>query len=151
MKPVTLSGRLNRPFKSPMMTTTSPAARIQDDLTSTPTETNKKRARISQQSPLSLPACNSTPIPQPKRTRLSIKSVASADELRLREAGLDEEIGRLQSEGLSIDELDSQINLLHRYNDIKDVAQIVMGRLAELEGVTVKSLHEKYGAPLCKD
>ena len=33
--------------------------------------------------------------------------------------------------------------------DAKDVAQIVMGRLAELENVTVKSLHQKYGAPHC--
>ena len=73
----------------------------------------------------------------------------SVEDLRLKEALLDQEIAELQSESLSIEELDRQIDLLHKYNDIKDVAQIVMGRLAELENVTVKSLHEKYGAPLC--
>lgn len=73
----------------------------------------------------------------------------SLDDLLQREAQLDREIAELHSESLSIEELDHQIDLLHRYNDIKDIAQIVMGRLAELENVTVKSLHEKYGAPLC--
>lgn len=71
------------------------------------------------------------------------------DDLREREAQLDREIAELQTESLSIEELDRQIDLLHRYNDIKDVAQIVMGRLAEIENVTVKSLHVKYGAPHC--
>lgn len=84
-----------------------------------------------------------------KRARLSLKSKPSLDALLQRENKLDREITELQSQGLSIDELDRQIDLLHRYNDIKDIAQIVMGRLAELESVTVKSLHERYGAPLC--
>lgn len=72
----------------------------------------------------------------------------SLEHLHRREAQLNDEIAQLQSESLSIEELDHQIDLLHRYNDIKDIAQIVMGRLAELDNVTVKSLHEKYGAPL---
>ena len=71
-----------------------------------------------------------------------------SDDLRKRETELDEEIGKLQAEGLVIEELDHQIDRLHRYNDIKDAAQIVMGRLAELTGVTVKSLHLKYDLPL---
>lgn len=33
---------------------------------------------------------------------------------------------------------------LHRYNDIKDATQEVLGRLAILEGVTVAEIHRKY-------
>lgn len=72
----------------------------------------------------------------------------SVEDLHKKESELDQEIVQLQQEGLSIEELDHQIDLLHRYNDIKDIAQIVMGRLAELEGVTVKTLHQKYNLPL---
>ena len=90
-----------------------------------------------------------------KRTKLSstlllpARSKPSLEELSKHEMELDREIASLQSEGFMVEELDRQIDLLHRYNDIKDVAQMVLGRLAELEGVTVKSLHEKYDAPLC--
>lgn len=110
-----------------------------------------KRVRSPIQSPLSSRISNNgsvTPLQfnRLKRARLSTPTL---DELRQKEAQLDREIAGLVSENLSIEELDRQIDLLHRYNDIKDVAQIVMGRLAELENVTVKSLHEKYGAPSC--
>ena len=134
--------RINKPFKSPVVR--SPAGSSPSTPINTPTRQNSyKRVRSAvAQSPLSLPNH------QPKRTRLS---VPSGEELREREAQLDLEIAQLESEGLSVEELDHQIDLLHRYNDVKDVAQIVMGRLAELDSVTVKSLHEKYGAPACKD
>lgn len=115
-----------------------------------------KRIRSAIQSPLSCRSVgNGSVTPKqpnrPKRARLSIgiKDKSSLDDLLQREKQLDREIAELQSESLSVEELNRQIHLLHRYNDIKDIAQIVMGRLAELENVTVKSLHEKYGAPLC--
>ncbi|XP_055607981.1 DNA repair protein SWI5 homolog [Uranotaenia lowii] len=40
------------------------------------------------------------------------------------------------------------MDLLHKYNDIKDATQKVLGALAVLEGVTVKEMHEKYNLPL---
>lgn len=40
------------------------------------------------------------------------------------------------------------IKLLHEYNNIKDATQIVLGALANLEGVTIKQMHLKYGLPL---
>lgn len=33
---------------------------------------------------------------------------------------------------------------LHQYNDIKDATQIVLGRLAIVEGVTVAEIHQNY-------
>ncbi|XP_046389367.1 DNA repair protein SWI5 homolog [Ischnura elegans] len=33
---------------------------------------------------------------------------------------------------------------LHKYNDIKDAAQVVIGSLARFEGVSVTELHKRY-------
>lgn len=36
------------------------------------------------------------------------------------------------------------ISLLHEYNELKDAAQLVIGKLAAMKQVTVKQLHEDY-------
>lgn len=41
-------------------------------------------------------------------------------------------------------EKDEIMVALHKYNDIKDVTQHVLGRLAIVEGVTVAEIHQKY-------
>ncbi|KAJ2612201.1 swi5-like zinc finger protein [Coemansia sp. RSA 1365] len=43
---------------------------------------------------------------------------------------------------------DEHIERLHRYNDIKDAAQILFGKLAELKGKTVKEIYEEHGVDL---
>lgn len=151
------SARVNRPFKSPMVRATNNSS-TEEPSPSTPISSRhtvlSKRERCDITSPRT-PSAKAEGTPtlhrgsSLKRARLSLKQKTSLESLRQRENELDREIAELQSQGLSIDELDRQIDLLHRYNDIKDIAQTVMGRLAELESVTVKSLHEKYSAPLC--
>lgn len=42
---------------------------------------------------------------------------------------LDKEISQLISEGYSVDELEDHISQLHEYNDIKDVGQMLLGKL----------------------
>lgn len=150
------SCRVNRPFKSPVVKVSSPSS----EETNTTSSSNKpsdqnKQAQSTLQSPLSSRKVgNGSVTPQfsrPKRARLTNEMESkkpSLDDLKRREAELEREIAELQSENLSLEELDRQMDLLHRYNDIKDAAQVVMGRLAELENVTVKVLHEKYEAPL---
>jgi len=39
---------------------------------------------------------------------------------------------------------DEIMKALHQYNDIKDATQIVLGRLAIVEGVTVAEIHQNY-------
>ncbi|KAJ2354890.1 swi5-like zinc finger protein [Coemansia sp. RSA 2618] len=55
----------------------------------------------------------------------------------------------LKDSGLTVDEArrlnDENIERLHRYNDIKDAAQKLFGKLAELKGKTVKDMYEEYG------
>ncbi|KAJ2455205.1 swi5-like zinc finger protein [Coemansia sp. RSA 2336] len=43
---------------------------------------------------------------------------------------------------------DQHIDRLHRYNDIKDAAQKLFGKLAELKGKTVKEIYEEYQVDL---
>lgn len=90
----------------------------------------------------------STPFRSPG-CRSLVRQTASPEEqlsqLRVQEANVDEEIQSLQASGYIVDELQSHIDNLHRYNEIKDAAQLVLGRLAEMEEVTLKEMHEKYG------
>lgn len=39
------------------------------------------------------------------------------------------------------------MELTHKYNEIKDAAQTVIGALANIKGVTFKSLHEELNVP----
>ncbi|XP_045877755.1 DNA repair protein SWI5 homolog [Meles meles] len=58
---------------------------------------------------------------------------------------LDKEIVQLISEGYSVDELEDHISQLHEYNDIKDVGQLLLGKLAVIRGVTTKELYPEFG------
>uniref|UniRef100_A0A8C3X375 DNA repair protein SWI5 homolog n=1 Tax=Catagonus wagneri TaxID=51154 RepID=A0A8C3X375_9CETA len=58
---------------------------------------------------------------------------------------LDKEIFQLISEGYSVDELEDHISQLHEYNDIKDVGQMLLGKLAVIRGVTTKELYPEFG------
>lgn len=90
----------------------------------------------------------STPFRSPG-CRSLVRQTGSPEEqlsqLRMQEANVDEEIKSLQASGCIVDELQSHIDNLHRYNEIKDAAQLVLGRLAEMEELTLREMHEKYG------
>ncbi|KAJ2747066.1 swi5-like zinc finger protein [Coemansia sp. BCRC 34301] len=43
---------------------------------------------------------------------------------------------------------DEHIDQLHRYNDIKDAGQILFGKLAELQGKTVKEVYVDYSVAI---
>uniref|UniRef100_A0A8C0L0J3 DNA repair protein SWI5 homolog n=1 Tax=Canis lupus dingo TaxID=286419 RepID=A0A8C0L0J3_CANLU len=58
---------------------------------------------------------------------------------------LDKEITQLISEGYSVDELEDHISQLHEYNDIKDIGQMLLGKLAMIRGVTTKELYPEFG------
>lgn len=40
------------------------------------------------------------------------------------------------------------MDLLHRYNEIKDGTQIIIGALANIDNITIKSVHEKFNLPM---
>ncbi|KAI0071022.1 Swi5-domain-containing protein [Panus rudis PR-1116 ss-1] len=73
----------------------------------------------------------------------------SAQKQQARRAALEQEIAELQKvlgEGENPDEIvNRHIKLLHKYNEAKDAAQILIGRLASHRGVTIRQIHEEYG------
>lgn len=40
------------------------------------------------------------------------------------------------------------MHLLHEWNELKDGMQIIIGALANVDNVTIKSLHEKFNVPM---
>ncbi|CAO2627763.1 DNA repair protein SWI5 homolog [Lemmus lemmus] len=61
---------------------------------------------------------------------------------------LDKEISQLVKEGYCVIELEDHIVLLHEYNDDKDVAQMLLGKLALTCGVTTKELYPDFDLDL---
>ncbi|XP_041090268.1 DNA repair protein SWI5 homolog isoform X2 [Polyodon spathula] len=70
------------------------------------------------------------------------------EELKGRREELSAQIALLEAEGYNVEELDQHIEQLHEYNDIKDVGQMLLGRLATIRGVTTKDLYGEFGLEL---
>ncbi|XP_041429177.1 DNA repair protein SWI5 homolog [Xenopus laevis] len=99
--------------------------------------------------------CNSgfkSPVQSPCSSQSSRGSEFSlqkeVSELKGKVAALDQEISQLESEGVSVAELEEHITLLHEYNELKDAGQMLLGRLAVLRGVTTKELYAEFGMNL---
>nr|XP_020649015.1 DNA repair protein SWI5 homolog isoform X1 [Pogona vitticeps] len=79
--------------------------------------------------------CNASfksPVPSLGASHPSDKDALEQEIEKLKENQLvlDEEIAQLLAEGYSLEELENHIALLHEYNEIKDVGQMLLGRLA---------------------
>ncbi|XP_078080272.1 DNA repair protein SWI5 homolog [Mustelus asterias] len=70
------------------------------------------------------------------------------ENLRKKCKDLDDQIEGLISEGYTLEELDQHIDQLHEYNDIKDVGQLLLGKLAVIRGVTTRELYSEFGLDL---
>ncbi|KAH9173507.1 DNA repair protein [Lactarius sanguifluus] len=73
----------------------------------------------------------------------------SVKEREVRILELESEITELQKElgpGEDAQQIVSRhIKLLHRYNEAKDAAQIIIGKLAAHKQTTIRQIHEDYG------
>ncbi|KAI0095019.1 DNA repair protein [Irpex rosettiformis] len=58
---------------------------------------------------------------------------------------IDQLQARLGKDGNADQIVARHIKLLHQYNEAKDAAQILIGRLAAHRGVTIRELHNDYG------
>ncbi|XP_034048179.1 DNA repair protein SWI5 homolog [Thalassophryne amazonica] len=70
------------------------------------------------------------------------------EELQRQEEQLDTEITQLEAEGYRVEELERHIDMLHEYNDIKDIGQTLLGRIAALRGTTTRDLYSHFGLEL---
>ncbi|KAJ8286598.1 hypothetical protein GJAV_G00040990 [Gymnothorax javanicus] len=93
-------------------------------------------------SPLQAPSTSSCP----KEIKPSIQQ--EIEELRKKEAELDREIIQLECHGVEIQELEQHIDYLHEYNDVKDIGQTLLGKLATIRGVTTRDLYAQFGLEL---
>lgn len=48
-------------------------------------------------------------------------------------------------------DLDAIIDQLHLYNDVKDMSQFLLEKMANIKGVTIKSMHQTYGLNIDSD
>lgn len=66
-----------------------------------------------------------------------LKEQLAMEEILLRLEDADENTRKLK-----------RMELLHKYNDIKDATQVIINRLANIEQVTVAEIHKRYNLPL---
>ncbi|XP_036369191.1 DNA repair protein SWI5 homolog [Octopus sinensis] len=55
-----------------------------------------------------------------------------------------QKIAELESMGISKEELQVYIEKLHMYNEVKDLAQTLLGKLALMENLCTKDLYGRY-------
>jgi len=65
--------------------------------------------------------------------------------LRSLAEALDQQIARYSRDEQEYDrEIKEHMERVHEYNEVKDVAQALMGRLATIEGVLTRDLYKRY-------
>ncbi|KAM9307172.1 DNA repair protein SWI5 homolog [Pholidichthys leucotaenia] len=88
---------------------------------------------------------------QPGRNPHTETSPGAAEELtelRRRREHLQAEISQLEQQGYRMEELERHIHKLHEYNDVKDAAQTLLGRIAAVRGTTTADLYQRFGLEL---
>jgi len=70
------------------------------------------------------------------------------DELRKKCGQIDTQIVELSAQGVLEDEHERYIRSLHEYNGVKDLVQMLLGRLAEKRGITLTKLYTEFGLEL---
>ncbi|CAJ1070887.1 DNA repair protein SWI5 homolog [Xyrichtys novacula] len=128
--------------------------------TQQPSETNSCQGLTPRGNDSKKGALRRTPFSNVKRVHSNFKSplqvtesakVSPAEEvaeLERRKEQLDNEIAQLEADGYRVEELEHHIDMLHEYNDIKDIAQSLLGRIAALRGTTTRDLYSHFGLEL---
>ena len=73
------------------------------------------------------------------------KEVSDLEEKSVRN---EQEIAALLAEGYEASELEKHIDALHKYNDMKDIGQMLIGKIATEKGVTTASLYDEFDLSL---
>ena len=64
---------------------------------------------------------------------------------------LDRELSDLRNQEKEFRSTEETLDLLHKYNDIRDATQVLMGAIAVAEGSTVRNLYRRYGLSAKED
>lgn len=76
---------------------------------------------------------------------LTEEEIRDYEELLELEKDLDRQLADLRSQEKEFRSTEETMDLLHKYNDIKDATQAVMGAIAIANRTTVKNLYQHYG------
>ena len=135
IRPPSLKSRL--PFKSP--------ARIGDSIKKTASD-----ASISHTPSSTKRTPQSSRDPQINNKSMQYSEQLADDLLKLKTQlkEIDGNIEELSACGCREEELKLHIDALHEYNEIKDVGQMLLGKIAELEGTTTTALYKRFGLDL---
>ncbi|XP_055458883.1 DNA repair protein SWI5 homolog, partial [Psammomys obesus] len=79
--------------------------------------------------------------PSPKAEQadeISEESDSDLQKLKEKRGMLDRKMTQLAADGYWVMELEDHLSLLHEYKDVKDVAQMLLSKLAVTRGVTTK-------------
>lgn len=111
--------------------------------------------------PFKSPARTPNTVPSPTNTPLSRKRLScrvakdvDVEQLTNDVQKLNDKLASVEREmaGLvdtySEDELQLHIDKLHEYNEVKDMGQLLLGKMAEVEGTTTTALYEQFGLGL---
>jgi hypothetical protein len=77
-----------------------------------------------------------------------VVELAWATETQVREqiAAAEERLGKLDARKAELErQVAAQLDRIHRFNETRDIAQGLMGKLAEWERTTVQDMHVRYG------
>ncbi|XP_017886370.1 DNA repair protein SWI5 homolog [Ceratina calcarata] len=61
---------------------------------------------------------------------------------------LDRQLSDWKAQEAEVRSTQETMSLLHEYNDIKDITQMVLGAIAMINKSTIKDLHEQYDLPV---
>ncbi|CAK9296972.1 unnamed protein product [Gordionus sp. m RMFG-2023] len=82
---------------------------------------------------------------KPFRTPLKRKRVSqNIEELEKELNEIEEKIKEFIKIGYKLDKSQIYMNLLHEYNDIKDIGLKIFGELARYKGVTIKEIYKTF-------
>ena len=117
-----------------------------------------KRSRMAFKSPAQVPRTKLLSATTPSSgsrgaaggKRQGIQDIGKlADEVVVLRRRLEEvEVEMNTLENYSEEELQAHIDRLHEYNEVKDMGQLLLGKLAEVEGTTTAALYEQFGLGL---
>lgn len=131
--------RENLPFRSPVVNSSLSAAATISPLKNSPTNFSSPCRK-----PIPTPARTVRRPPKLHSTKITL---ASVKKLKQELKDVERDICSLGAEYCE-EELQSHIDKLHMYNEVKDVGQILLGKLAEVEGVTTTQLYQRFGLEL---
>ena len=121
-----------------MATNSPPRKRQKQDLN--PVDTQNSPDREKCMTSLKEERSDSQPDTQSEHSRIKTE-ISSLKEESIR---LKDKLESLSCECSDL-EMGDLLDKLHQYNDVKDVTQILLGKLADFDGVPISSLYSRFG------